>query len=192
MRAWTIDVYNAGRLGAAMTGLVLPRGMSVEEALMRVKEVKDVLAIQFFDWRRIMGPMHLLQASALAYKALKEGRMLSKSLSMEVMLYVAGEKQIKDAIAKLGGRGDKVVALCLAPSEEGAMRGLARAIELLGADEDERLIEAEESKVSEVARAFEISNEEVEASIKEGEDTVQALIKCVLSRVAELDIKKED
>ncbi|MEM4700420.1 MAG: KEOPS complex subunit Cgi121 [Candidatus Nezhaarchaeales archaeon] len=191
MRAWTVDIYNVGKLGVAMTGLHLPKGVSIEEALIKVREVGGVLAVQLFDWRRVVGPVHLLQASVLAYKAFKEGRMLSRSLSMEVMLYAAGERQIKDAIAKLGGREDRVVALCLAPNEEEAVRGLTKAIEVLGASEDEKLVEMEESKVGEVTRAFEISDEEVEASIKEGEGVVQALIKCVLSRVAELDVKKE-
>lgn len=175
-----------------MTGLALPEGMGIEEALAKVREVEGAMVIQLFDWQRVMGPLHLLQASALAYKAFKEGRMLSKSLSMEVMLYAAGEKQIKEAIAKMGGKENKVVALCLAPSEEGARRGLAAAIEGLGASEDEGLMEARPDKAKEVIEAFEVTGEEIEASSREGEGLVQALIRCVLSRVAELDVRKED
>ncbi|MCX8204558.1 MAG: KEOPS complex subunit Cgi121 [Candidatus Nezhaarchaeota archaeon] len=192
MKSWAIDVPGAGRLGVAMTGLILPEGVSVEEALIKAKEVKGVMAIQLFDWRKVMGPLHLLQASALAYKAFREGRMLTKSLSIEVMLYAAGEKQIKEAIARLGVRESRIAALCLAPSEEEARRGLSKAMEVLRASEDEGLIEAGLSKVKDVIEAFKISREEIEAVSRQGEDLAKTLTKCVLSRVAELDVEKED
>ena len=147
--------------------------------------------MQLVDWRAVASPLHVLQASALAYKAFKEDRMVSRSLSMELLLYIAGERQIKEAIAKVGAREGRVVAICLADGEKEAVRRLAEAVRRLRATEDDALIELSPVKAEEVARRFNISEEELEASRAEGEGYLEALAKCVANRVAELDVEKE-
>ena len=62
----------------------------------------DLLASQLFDNRDIWGYRHLYSAIWHAMKAKKNQRMISKSLSIEILLYVAGQRQIKKAIDLLG------------------------------------------------------------------------------------------
>ena len=190
MRSWTVEAFGAGRLGVAMAGLLLPAGLSLEEALQRLRSV-EAPALQLIHWQAFTSTLHLLQASALAYKAFREGRMTSRSLSMELLLYVAGERQIKDALAKVGAREGRAVAICLADEEDEAVDKLKEALAVLEAAEDDGLLEDDPSKVGGLKEAFGVGDEELEASRVEGESLLKALTRCVMSRVAELDVKKE-
>lgn len=191
VRSWTVDLLGSYRIGVAATGLVLPKGLDPLRALEIARRVEGALAIQLLHWRRVMGPLHLLQASLLAYKAFREGRMASRSLSMELLLYAAGEKQIKDAIDKLGVKEERAVIVSIALSEAEARMAVLKALEALGAEEEDGLMDASLDKLAEVGEAFKVGQEEVEASVREGGGLVEAMVKCVLSRVAELDLEKE-
>lgn len=62
----------------------------------------NLRAIQIFDNRYIWGYRHLYSAIWHAQNALKNNRMIAKTLSMEILLYTAGYRQIKKAIELLG------------------------------------------------------------------------------------------
>lgn len=62
----------------------------------------DIHASQLFDNQYIWGFHHLYSAGWHALKACKNERMISKTLSIEVLLYAAAQRQIKKAIALLG------------------------------------------------------------------------------------------
>ena len=73
------------------------------------------MASQLFDNRYIWGYRHLYSAIWHALNAKKNNRMISKTLSIEVLLYAAGQRQIKKAIALLGVKEniDDVVGLLI-------------------------------------------------------------------------------
>ncbi len=79
----------------------------------------NLLAIQIFDNRYIWGYRHLYSAIWHAQNALKNNRMIAKTLSMEVLLYTAGQRQIKKAIELLGVKETTldVVGLLLAETD---------------------------------------------------------------------------
>ncbi|MFX0086074.1 MAG: KEOPS complex subunit Cgi121 [Candidatus Hodarchaeota archaeon] len=62
----------------------------------------DLKATQLLDNRLIWGHSHILSAIWHARKAYQNNRMISKSLSMEILLYSAGFRQIKKAVGLLG------------------------------------------------------------------------------------------
>ncbi|UCG03636.1 MAG: hypothetical protein JSW11_06540 [Candidatus Heimdallarchaeota archaeon] len=62
----------------------------------------DIKASQIFDNLYIWGYRHLYSAVWHAIKAKKNNRMISKTLSIEVLLYAAAQRQIKKAFALLG------------------------------------------------------------------------------------------
>jgi len=61
-----------------------------------------IKASQLLDNLYIWGFRHLYSAAWHALKAKKYDRMISKSLSIEVLLYAAGQRQIKKAFTLLG------------------------------------------------------------------------------------------
>lgn len=73
------------------------------------------MASQLFDNRYVWGYRHLYSAIWHALNAKKNNRMISKTLSIEVLLYAAGQRQIKKAIALLGVKEnvDDVVGLLI-------------------------------------------------------------------------------
>ncbi len=79
-------------------------------AEMTVNTVNDIIidfglkGAQIFDNRYIWGQNHISSAVWHAWNAFLNDRMISKSLSMEILLYAAGFRQIKKAIELLGVR----------------------------------------------------------------------------------------
>ncbi|MFX1538783.1 MAG: KEOPS complex subunit Cgi121 [Promethearchaeota archaeon] len=61
-----------------------------------------LIAAQILDNNFVWGRQHLFSAIWHAYIAQKNNRMISKTLSMEILLYTAGQRQIKKAIKLLG------------------------------------------------------------------------------------------
>jgi KEOPS complex subunit Cgi121 len=62
----------------------------------------DIKAAQLFDSRFIWGKRHLYSAIWHACQAAIHEQMISKTLSMEMLLYAAGQRQIQKAIEILG------------------------------------------------------------------------------------------
>jgi len=60
------------------------------------------VAIQVVDANLVYGFNHLYSAAQHAIRAMRRGTNSMKSLAMEILLYAAGERQIKNAIGKIG------------------------------------------------------------------------------------------
>jgi len=181
-----------GKVVVAAAGVRVVSPLRPDDVLKVVKG-KGGIICQIFDYLAVASWRHLLHASILALKALREGRMLARDLGIEILLYVAGERQIREAISKVGIKEDSrgIVILYFARDREEAERLFDEVVKELGGLLDDSLIEISEDKMEELKRRFSICEEELKASVAEGEDELKALIKCVLSRVAEIDIKKE-
>jgi len=70
------------------------------------------IIIQVFDADMIFGENHILSAFKHAIRSMQQDNAVTHSLSMELLLYVSGERQIKRAIKKMGikeGKHDFVV-----------------------------------------------------------------------------------
>jgi len=63
---------------------------------------KNNVIIQLFDADYVYGEDHLVSAYEHAVRAFNQNRATAGSLEMEILLYAAGEYQIKNALAKLG------------------------------------------------------------------------------------------
>ncbi|MFW6121546.1 MAG: KEOPS complex subunit Cgi121 [Petrotogales bacterium] len=65
------------------------------------------IIIQVFDADMVYGKKHLVSAVEHAIRAFKQKTNTSDSLPMEILLYASGERQLKQAIPKLGIKKDK-------------------------------------------------------------------------------------
>ena len=75
---------------------------------------ENSISIQIFDAQLIFGKDHLRSACEHAKRAFKQENHISESLEMEIMLYAAGEYQIKNALGKLGVKpGASEIALII-------------------------------------------------------------------------------
>ena len=76
----------------------------VQEFKEKVNSLQESLkaTIQLFDAKVIFGVDHLVSATNHALRSLSRQEKLAKTFGMEIMLYVAAERQITGAIDKLG------------------------------------------------------------------------------------------
>jgi len=142
----------------------------------RLAVARTLDEIQLLDARRVCGCDHLLAAYEHAQRAMREGTNLAKTLAVEFVLYAAGERQISDAIRKVGIRDDtEEFALVtfggLQPDE------VLRALDL---SRDDRVLEPSRQKL----RAFGITELELTSV------PLDRASDLVLERVALVDLFK--
>jgi len=70
----------------------------------RLAAVRRLGAVQLLDARLVLGRDHLLTAADHAERAMREGTNVAKTLAVEFVVYASGERQIGDALAKMGIR----------------------------------------------------------------------------------------
>ncbi|MEM0467277.1 MAG: KEOPS complex subunit Cgi121 [Candidatus Thermoplasmatota archaeon] len=89
-----------------MISIIGARGSisSVDHFLKKLERlsVKEQIIVQVFDADFVYGKKHLKSAALHALRAFKQKTQSTNSLAKEILLYAAGERQIKKAINKLG------------------------------------------------------------------------------------------
>ncbi len=91
-KAWTRQVAK-GEAKAVMARMIAEAAEAHSEVII-------------LDGDLVFGADHLSSAQAHAAKASAEGRNASDSLAMETLLYASGERQLSNAIKKMGVGGD--------------------------------------------------------------------------------------
>ena len=76
--------------------------IDIKETLDGLEDKFKLIGSQLFDFRPIWGYKHIFSALWHAEKAKKANKMISKTFSMEILLYLAGCRQIKKALNLLG------------------------------------------------------------------------------------------
>ena len=150
------------------------------------------VAIQAMDAELIAGEAHIKSAVQKAVRAIRQGNSITSDLSMEVLLYAAGRRQIERALAMGVSPGDnKKIVIVIVDIDNNNKDLDAIAEELkqrVGLEEqpmEELELETEtEEKRNKLMRFFNITDAEIEAV---GERKLKML---VLERVALLEVYK--
>ncbi|MCD6474066.1 MAG: hypothetical protein J7K47_04075 [Thermoplasmata archaeon] len=149
--------------------------INIENAIKKLKEFCS--PCQIFDASVICGKEHILAACYHAEKAFKYKKNVAKTLDMEILLYVAGKRQINEAIKFAGAKDNgKYAFLFYGKSEEEAKA----FIESLGLKIDDSLLESSIKKI----KKFGITEKELKTVSK------SKYADLVLERIAMLNIKK--
>lgn len=150
----------------------------VAEFVERLREIgrRHDCLVQAVDARYVAGREHLERALALADRARERGEMVAADPAMEVLLHVAGTRQIDRALELGVGVGDMTLAIVIDGEDEAAaaaaVRSLVDPLPRLPAPDEERLMSW-----------FEIGPAERAA-------TAASLTDLVLERVALLTVEK--
>jgi len=148
------------------------------------------VAIQAMDAELIAGEAHIKSAVQKAVRAIRQGNSITSDLSMEVLLYAAGRRQIERALAVGVSPGDnKKIVIVIVDIDNNNKDLDAIAEELkqrVGLEEQpvEELETETEEKRNKLMRFFNITDAEIEAV---GERKLKIL---VLERVALLEVYK--
>lgn len=144
----------------ALVGLQGP--LRLEDVLFQARKSQRIAPLQVVRADRVVGGDHVRQAARGARRAIAEGRAQANSLETEFLRYLAGERQVKSALAKMGlpEVAESAVAVAFGAKRRDALLHFAEA---LGAEEDDGLVEASMAKLE----AFGISQAALQATTPE-------------------------
>ena len=133
-----------------------------------VKAVSDATAphpIQIMDAGKVAGRDHLFMAAVNAAKSTETGLAVSKSITVEAILYASAQDQITKALVLLGvtAKSTSVALMVFAPSRAEAEGSYRKAAKLLGV-EDDSVLEIDDAKAASLRKTYGIGNVELEAA----------------------------
>ena len=166
------------------------RGLDTDKLLELAKSLsKSVLAFQFFNSMMIVDEMHLLSGAQNAVNALKGDYMISRTLDVELVVYVSAQRQIGRALDIMGVNDElsSVGVVCIDEDEKKVRECLMRIEEKVG-EEISPMFSPTSEKISSLMQNFGITELEMK-QFKDSDDLAtrnQALSKCVVSRVSQV------
>jgi tRNA threonylcarbamoyladenosine modification (KEOPS) complex Cgi121 subunit len=174
-----------------ITGFRNVRVGDAEEFVKAVrKEKQQHVWVQFFDAELVATWQHLHFAVLNALMAFKNERNISKSVSMETILYASAQRQIKKAIDFMGVKCNSanVATVIIGESIDSVKVVLSAVSKRIGAEPDETVLELSRKKAQRIREAFGITEKELEAVMEKG-NVEQALVKLVIERMALLSTR---
>jgi len=141
---------------------------NVDEFLNRIRSRAGSCHIQVLDASLVAGFEHLYFAALNALKSFESGLNISKSLAVEILLFASGQDQIRRAIEILGVKpsSSDVALVIVADSRDEAVSAVNNISGVLDGERDESVIELTDEKVSAIMKRFNISEAELEASMR--------------------------
>jgi len=163
-----------------------------EQTLKQLRCINNQTEVQLVKADLIAGPEHLQFAARNAFHSFKGKRRRSKSLAMELLLYISCQRQIAKAIKFLGiDSDDSRIALVALSDSKDALQELDRqAKSVVGGEEDDSVIEiGSKQKMAKLKRTYGIADTEMGAARVEGETDSSVLKRLIVERSALLDIE---
>jgi tRNA threonylcarbamoyladenosine modification (KEOPS) complex Cgi121 subunit len=163
------------------------RNVVVNDAKCFLRCVSDGdFEVQLFDADLVASWQHLYFALLNGLVAFRGKRNLSKSLSVETLLYASSQRQIKKALEYMGVKSTSrnlaaVVVSEKAQSLQVAVDALSRS---LGAKVDESVLDLSDEKILRIRELFKISDVEFDIVVAKGGPVEQGFIDLVVEHVA--------
>ncbi len=154
----------------------------LDEFLHKVKKIskEKSAVIQALDADKLAGEEHIRFAVEKAINSFKTGRNIASDLSMEIMLYAAGTRQISKAMRSGVHKGQNSIVLVAI----GDKQRLSSFDKIFTEISPMPVLQYNETKKETIMKAFNITKEELEAV---GDEKIPGL---VLERVALVDVIK--
>jgi tRNA threonylcarbamoyladenosine modification (KEOPS) complex Cgi121 subunit len=137
-----------------------PRGL-----VRAVGEAASPQLAQIVDAGRVAGRDHLYMATVNAARSTETGLAVSKSITVEALLYASAQDQITKALARMGVNAAtrKVALMVFAHGREEAEEAYYRAAKLLDTGDD-GVLEIDAEKARTLREAYNIGDKELEAA----------------------------
>lgn len=151
----------------------------------KLKEKIGDASFQLFDAGKIAGKMHVEFAVLNALKAFKDGRNISRSLPVEVLIYVSAQRQIGKAFQMVGltSKTKNMVVVVFSNIEQSS-KILDEILSLTGGKINNKVLEVNMEKVKIIKKVFGISNLEIKTQMFAGLGLEEIVKKLVVERVA--------
>lgn len=163
-----------------------------ERTLKQLRAINSQVEVQLLKADLVAGPEHLQFAARNALYSFNGKHRRSKSLAMELLLYISCQRQISKAIRFIGveSRDSRIAIVSLSESKE-ALQELARqAPSVIGGEPDNDLIEIQsKERMSKLQRSYGITSREMKAARFERETDSSVLKRLIVERSALLDLE---
>ena len=173
----------------AFSGVRLFRSLSRAE-LEELLSDKGEVAVQLVDARAVASQRHIISAAEHAAYSFARGENIAAKLSLEFLLYLAADRQLRSAIEKMGIKEEnlKIAVIALGKKREKVVKALEELLVKLPGEVDASLLEASKEKEEHLRKIFDIKEEELEAARKVHRE--EALEHMILERIALFHVKK--
>jgi len=151
----------------------------------------DPVIVQLFDAETVAGKRHLFFGTLNAIKKFIQGRGLSQSLDIEILLCVSAQKQIGEAIRINGIQRltKKIAVVLVANSVESALNAAQKLESLIpGAQDQTLLTKMDDKKRDYLIKSYGISSSEFESLPETSSE--EALEWLIVERTAILEVKR--
>lgn len=179
-------IYNLQRISKKIliAGISGSKPSDVKATIEKLRSLE--IPFQLIRVDRVAGVNHLFSAAEHALVAQERGARISHSVEMDILLYAAGERQIKEAIRKLGVEQttSAIAVVAVVDDEASGNKLLERAIALFNGRIDDGILEDIDTKrVTNLEQAFHISEEAIDACRQPGETKAHVVQKLVLESI---------
>jgi len=156
------------------------------------QEFRDA-TIQFVDLDKTTGHRHILLATYNALKSRSLDQMISRSLAIEILLYVAAERQITQAFARIGVRTEtKRIAVIATSSSPEIFSAVKEHLANSFSQEcnDDLLDEWTERRCEAIREHFGMTDKEIQTVTRSGDSIRKSIQRLAIERSALLVVKK--
>ena len=153
----------------AIAGFRNAKIKDLEEFLKIMRKEKPAnVEIQFFDAKSVATWQHLYFAVLDALTAFKNEENISKSLTMETMLYASVQRQIRKAMTLLGikSNSSEIAVLIIGEKLELIRLALSFVSKHVKAKRDDAVLGLSKEKIADIQKVFVISDVELETVMK--------------------------
>jgi len=165
---------------------------NIERLLRSAAEKYPDVSVQCVDLDRVPGSHYLLLATVNALKSYSSKQPIAKSLGMELLLYISGNRQINEALTRVGVTAEtsRTAALAVGSSSNHVSAAGNYLEQILGQHgRDDLLDDWPRSRIDHVRSGFEIGGKELKAIIRTKEPITGAIERLAIERSAMLALR---
>jgi tRNA threonylcarbamoyladenosine modification (KEOPS) complex Cgi121 subunit len=155
------------------------------------QEFKDA-TVQFVDLDRTAGQTHILFATYNALKSHVLGKMISRSAAIEILLYIAAERQIARAFERMGVQKNTRRVAVIATGSSEVLLLIEEYLRSTFNHEcsDDLLDEWTEQRAATILKVFSVASNEIESVTRSGNSSQKPIQRLVIERSALLAVKR--
>ena len=156
------------------------------------QEFRDA-TVQFVDLDKTTGHRHILLATYNALKSRSLGQMISRSFAIEILLYIAAERQITQAFARIGveTKTKRIGVIATSSSPEILSRIKEHLTKSFNQEcNDDLLDEWTEQRCKAIRELLGVTDEEIQTVTRSGDSIPKSIQRLAIERSALLVLKK--
>lgn len=167
--------------------------INLEETLRAAQSHLGDVCVQLVDLNKVAGSRYLFLATYSAVKSFHSKQPISRTLAMELLLYASADRQISEAIRRVGisGSTKETAALAVASSTETLIAARGFLEKQLGTECSDVLLDSwSKDRLGAVQENFSISSKELSATLRKNEDLQNAIERLAIERSSLLSVRR--